>query len=117
MRTEYLHDLPVAWREAAAVFSALGDPARQRILLLFEPGEALSIKAIAEQFPLSRTAVVHHLTVLERAGILRQERQGKAALYSLRPGVVFGALDALRQYILAEYPDLADGAAKEQSHG
>ena len=98
--------LPDAMQPTAAVFSALGDPVRQRILLLFEPGESLSIKDIAGMFDLSRTAVVHHLAVLERAGILAQRRSGKAALYSTRPEVVLEAVTALRDYILEEYPDL-----------
>lgn len=106
MKREYLTMLPSAMQPTAAIFSALGDPVRQRILLLFEPGEALSIKDIAESFELSRTAVVHHLTVLERAGILARRRSGKASLYSTRPEVVLEAVTALRDYILEEYPDI-----------
>ena len=107
MKTQFLHELPEGMQPLASVFAALGDPVRQRILLLFEPGEALSIKEIAALFSLSRTAVVHHLNVLERAGVLAQERRGKATLYSVRPGVVLEALDALRQYILDEFPGVA----------
>lgn len=110
MKFEYIEALPEAMQPTAAIFSALGDPARQRILMLFEPGESLSIKEIADLFPLSRTAVVHHLAVLERAGILRQRRSGKSALYSVRPEVVLEAVTALRDYILEEYPGLASGS-------
>lgn len=106
MKIQYATDLPTAWLATAAVFSALGDPMRQRILLLFEPGESVSIKAIASLFALSRTAIVHHLGVLEKAGILSCERRGKEALYSLRPGIVLEAVENLRQYILREF--LAD---------
>ncbi len=107
MKYQYLDALPESMQSTAAIFAALGDPARQRILLLFEPGESLSIKEIADLFALSRTAVVHHLTVLERAGVLAQRREGKAALYSLRPEAVLDAVTALRDYILEEYPELA----------
>lgn len=106
MKHKYIHSLPDTMQPTAAIFSALGDPVRQRILLLFEPGESLSIKEIADLFDLSRTAVVHHLTVLERAGILQQRRAGKSALYSVRPEVVLEAVTALREYILEEYPSL-----------
>lgn len=109
MKREYIAELPESMLPTAAIFSALGDPVRQRILLLFEPGEALSIKDIAELFALSRTAVVHHLTVLERAGILAQRRAGKATLYSLRPEVVLAAVTAVRDYILGEFPGAAGG--------
>ena len=105
MKKEFIQDLPQDWLPAARVFAALGDPWRQKILLLFEPGEELSIKDIADIFPLSRTAVVHHLTVLERADVLQSRRDGKASLYSVRPGVVLAALDALHQYIYLTFPD------------
>lgn len=110
MKTEYVTDLPEDWMPAAAVFAALGDPMRQKILLLFEPGEELSIKDIADLFPLSRTAVVHHLSVLERAGILRARREGKAALYSLKVTTVLEAIDGLRRYIMDVFPEAAASA-------
>ena len=105
MNREYITELPESMKPTAAIFSALGDPVRQRILLLFEPGEALSIKEIADLFALSRTAVVHHLNVLERANILVQQRAGKATLYSIRPEVVLEAITALRGYILEVFPE------------
>ena len=67
MRTTYLNTLPEHWQPVAAVFAAMGDTTRQRILLLFEPGEELSIKDIAAEFDLGRSTIVHHLAVLEKA--------------------------------------------------
>ncbi|OYW38503.1 MAG: hypothetical protein B7Z35_07040 [Hydrogenophilales bacterium 12-61-10] len=93
------HDLPPEWSGVAQVFTALGDDWRQRILLAFEPGERLSIKAIADSLPLSRTAVVHHLGVLREAGILIAEKSGRAVLYHLDESRLQWALDALRSYI------------------
>lgn len=104
MRHHYIESLPAEWQPFAAVFAALGDPLRQKILLLFEPGEELSIKAVAGLFPQSRTTIVHHLTVLERSGILAVRRRGKEALYSVRPKTVLEALENLRLYILETYP-------------
>jgi DNA-binding GntR family transcriptional regulator len=57
MRNAYADSIPADWEQFAAVFSALGDSYRQRILLFFEPGERLTIKQIADVLPLSRTAV------------------------------------------------------------
>jgi DNA-binding transcriptional ArsR family regulator len=105
MKTDYLDELPRAWRPAAQVFAALGDPMRQKILLLFEAGEEISIKRIADVFPLSRTAIVHHLHVLEQAGILALRREGKAALYAVRPETVFDAVTRVRNYIIDNFPD------------
>ncbi len=100
MNTRYLNALPEDWQPIAAIYAALGDETRQKILLLFEPGEELSIKTIAGLFPLGRTTIVHHLGILEKAGILSVRREGKLALYSLKPDVVLQALDGLREYIL-----------------
>lgn len=105
MKSHYITALPDDWMPAARVFAALGDPMRQRILLLFEPGDELSIKTIVESFTLSRSAMVHHLNVLEQAGILQVRREGKAALYSVRPQVVLEALDNLRLYIYNTFPE------------
>ena len=106
MNRPFIEHLPEDWLPAAAVFAALGDPMRQKILLMFSSGEELSIKQIVEAFPLSRTAIVHHLGVLERADVLASRRDGREALYSVKPKTVLAALDALRDYIFAEFPNL-----------
>ena len=106
MFTQYIENLPDNWEPAEKVFSALGDPVRQKILLVFEPGEELAIKDIASVFPLSRTAMVHHLAVLERAGILSSRRRGKENLYSLHPEKVLAAIEDLRLYIEEVFPDV-----------
>jgi DNA-binding transcriptional ArsR family regulator len=58
-----------------AVFSALGDPTRRRILTRLASGPA-SITELAEPFAMTLPAVSKHLRVLERAGLLRREREG-----------------------------------------
>jgi DNA-binding transcriptional ArsR family regulator len=105
MKIHYRTTLPSHWQPVAAIFAALGDATRQRILLLFEEGEELSIKDIASQFDLGRSTVVHHLAILEKADILACRRAGKLALYSVRPGIILDALEKLRLYIEEEYPD------------
>ncbi len=106
MKIEYKETLPMEWTPTANVFAALGDPMRQKIILLFEEGEEISIKEIAALFPLSRTAIVHHLQVLERAGVLSVRRQGKEALYSVRPETVLTAVTRVRAYIYDNFPNL-----------
>jgi len=99
MRTTYLNSLPEHWQPVAAVFAAMGDTTRQRILLLFEPGEELSIKEIAAQFDYGRSTIVHHLAVLEKAGILVMRRKGRQALYSVSHDIVLDSLEKLRLFI------------------
>jgi DNA-binding transcriptional ArsR family regulator len=58
-----------------ALFAALGDRTRRRILVRLASGPA-TITELAEPFAMTLPAVSKHLRVLERAGLLRRERQG-----------------------------------------
>ena len=99
MSKKYHAALPKRWHGLARVFSALGDEQRQRLLLMFERGEELTIKDIYDACPLSRTAVTHHVRVLREAGVLRAEKRGKEVFLKPMPEVVRDAMDRLREYI------------------
>ena len=58
-----------------AVFAALADPTRRRIVAQLARGSA-TITELAEPFSMTLPAVSKHLRVLERAGLLRREREG-----------------------------------------
>ena len=77
MINDYSRALPEEWKSMSKVFTALGDEHRQRILLLFEPGERLNVGQIAEVSTLARSTVSHHLKVLHEAGVLASEKIGK----------------------------------------
>lgn len=81
MLTDYIQTLPEEWRDVSSMFVALGNPQRQRILLMFEPGERLNVTQIASASKLSRTAVSHHLKVLRQAGVLQNEKIGKEVYF------------------------------------
>ena len=57
------------------VFSALGDTTRRRILARLAEGPA-TITELAAPFEMTLPAVSKHLRVLERAGLMRRERDG-----------------------------------------
>ena len=78
---------------------ALGDPHRQRIVLMFEPGERLNIGQIVAASTLSRTAVAHHLKVLREAGVLRSEKSGREVYFWPDANTVREALDAVKDYV------------------
>jgi DNA-binding transcriptional ArsR family regulator len=65
-----------------AVFSALADPTRRRILARLARGTA-TVGELAEPFAMSLPAVSKHLGVLERAGLLRREVDGRIHRCSL----------------------------------
>ena len=71
--------------EADEVFVALADPTRRQLLdVLAARGEA-SATTLATRLPVSRQAVVKHLAVLDRAGLVRGIRRGREVRYTVRP--------------------------------
>jgi len=58
-------------------FFALSDPTRRAIIARLAGGES-SVAELAEPFQISAPAISKHLRVLERAGLLAQQRDGRA---------------------------------------
>lgn len=83
----------------STLFVALGDAHRQRILLSFEKNERLSILQIAESSQLSRTAVTHHLKVLERGGALQSEKIGREVYFWVNKAWMQQVLSNVMRYI------------------
>lgn len=68
-----------------AVFKALANATRRRILDLLR-AEPMTTGAVAEAFPdLDRTTVLQHIRVLERAELLTGRRVGKTRVLALAP--------------------------------
>jgi DNA-binding transcriptional ArsR family regulator len=67
-----------------AVFEALADPVRRRLLsqIAAQPATATEL---ANGLPISRQAVAKHLTSLARAGLLERERSGRDVRYRMTP--------------------------------
>ena len=68
----------------AAVFKALADPARVRIVsMLARSNEPACVCELFPQLGLSQATVSHHLKKLVQAGLLEREQRGVWAYYSL----------------------------------
>jgi DNA-binding transcriptional ArsR family regulator len=65
-------------------FSALSDPTRRAILARLAQGEA-SVGELARPFPISLPAISRHLSVLKKARLISNQRQGKQRLCKLHP--------------------------------
>ena len=76
--------------EVAAMFKALGDPVRLRLLSLIasHPGGEACVCEISATFDLSQPTISHHLKLLRAAGLLDCERRGTWVYYRLVPGVL-----------------------------
>jgi len=73
----------------AELFSALGDPARVRIVnLLATSSEAVCACELYEPLGLAQPTVSHHLKKLVEAGLLDREQRGKWVYFSLRRDAV-----------------------------
>lgn len=73
---------------SAAVFFALGDATRLRLVEQLGQGTARSATSLTEGGDVSRQAVTKHLRVLEDAGLVTHIKQGREVLYVLDAGRV-----------------------------
>ncbi len=71
----------------AALFKALGDPHRVRVvnLLLANPDQPVCVCDITAFLRLSQSTVSFHLKKLVNAGLLAREQRGTWAYYSINP--------------------------------
>ena len=80
-----------------AVFSALADPTRRRILHGLMAGEA-PVGQVARPFRVSAPAISRHLRVLERAGLVRRRKQGRIHQIELNAEPLRRAKDWIETY-------------------
>jgi len=81
------------------IFVALGDEHRQRMLLLFEPGERLNVGQIAEVSTLGRSTVSHHLKIMREAGVLGSEKVGKEVWFWINRSTLETTLGNVLDYL------------------
>jgi DNA-binding transcriptional ArsR family regulator len=66
------------------IFLSIADRSRRRILELLA-GKELPAGRIAEQFTMSRPAVIKHLRILRSADLITVRRQGRERIHALNP--------------------------------
>jgi DNA-binding transcriptional ArsR family regulator len=76
---------------AGAVFGALADPMRRRLLSEIAAHPATATE-LAGGLPISRQAVAKHLTSLFDAGLLERERAGRDVRYRITPAPLTEAM-------------------------
>lgn len=78
-------------------FIALADPTRRAILDRLSRGEH-SIGDLAAPFRMSLPAVSKHLSMLERAGLVRRRRRGRVRFCALTPRPMKDVADWIARY-------------------
>ena len=79
-------------------FSALVDPTRRAIIARLERQPGLSISELARPFPLKLPAILKHLDVLTRAGLLSRRKAGRVVSVDLLAGPIQEAMAWLKRY-------------------
>jgi DNA-binding transcriptional ArsR family regulator len=80
-----------------AVFAALADPTRRAIAERLAEGRA-SMTELAEPFDVTLPAIVKQLSVLEHAGLVEHEKDGRVRYFALVPGQLDSAAGWLQHY-------------------
>ncbi|MDQ6688618.1 MAG: metalloregulator ArsR/SmtB family transcription factor [Actinomycetota bacterium] len=101
---------------APALLEALGEPTRRAIFerLAVRPG---AVGELADELPVTRSAVSQHLKILKSAGLVTDRAIGTRRIYSVDPA----ALAAIREYFdafwtasLAAFRAIAEQPSEER---
>jgi DNA-binding transcriptional ArsR family regulator len=84
-------------RELDATFQALADPTRRAIVSALSRGQA-SVTELARPHRMSLPAVMKHLRVLEKAGLVTQRKTGRTRRCRLAPRPLKKAEAWISQY-------------------
>ncbi|MFO1323973.1 MAG: metalloregulator ArsR/SmtB family transcription factor [Burkholderiales bacterium] len=74
-------------RRLDAVFGALADPTRRAVLARLERGER-TVGDLARPFAMSLTGFLKHLHILEDAGLIARQKEGRVVSCRLAPGAL-----------------------------
>ena len=81
----------------SSTFAALADPTRRAILARLARGE-LSVKELAEPFPITAPSMTKHLKVLERAGLISRSRDAQKRPARLESAPLREVAEWIEQY-------------------
>jgi DNA-binding transcriptional ArsR family regulator len=70
---------------AGAVFQALADPTRRKVIALLSSSGPVTATQLAGRLPITRQAIAKHLAALAEAGLVSAAREGREVRYRLTP--------------------------------
>ena len=91
-------------------FSALSDATRRTILMRLSEGTS-SVGELAEPFKMSRPAISKHLRVLEKAGLVQTNRDGRISRCQLDARPMKDAMEWVEEY-RSYWENQLDGLAR-----
>lgn len=84
--------------ELNRTFAALADPTRRAILARLAQDSEVTVRELAEPFPISLQAISKHLKVLEHAGLITRGRTAQLRPSRLESAPLHDAAQWLEQY-------------------
>ena len=101
---------------AAASFDALGSEQRLSVLrcLVRAGPEGLSIGELGTRTDVTGSTLTHHLKLLNAAGLVKQQRQGRSTICA---AVAYAEVEALAHFLLTECCADAPAPCKDHDHG
>jgi DNA-binding transcriptional ArsR family regulator len=104
-------------------FGALAHPIRRAILTRLARDGSASVSELAEPFDVTLMAVSKHLKVMEEAGLIRREKDGRVHRCSFDPEAIAEAnawIEMHRRFWTQQLDSLAawlEGSGRESDHG
>ncbi len=99
-----------------AVFGALSDPTRRRVVETLARGGTVTASGLANQLPMTRQAVSKHLSALHGAELVSASKVGRETHYELRPQPLDEAARWI-QMVSAEWDDRLEALGRSLAKG
>ncbi len=101
-KTKLVEDL--AGNLDSKFFKSLSEPARQQLLKYLLLNGRCDIGTIAEHLPQDRSVISRHLQLMQEAGILISEKEGRFVYYSINGQEFLAKLESLAAQVRACVP-------------
>lgn len=96
-----------------AMWLALGDPTRRAVFEIVAQKHS-GVQEIADQLPVSRSAVSQHLKLLGDAGLVHARKVGRNRIYAAQPEKLQELREWLDAYWTIAMQGFADAADKDE---
>ncbi len=101
-------------RDVDAVFAALSDPTRRQVMRCLSEEGPITATELADRLPVSRQAIVKHLSSLEEAGLVASAVDGRSRRFRLTPGPMREAMGWMAD-VGAEWDDRLEALRRHLS--
>ncbi|MGZ4109065.1 MAG: ArsR/SmtB family transcription factor [Actinomycetota bacterium] len=101
-------------RDVDAVFAALSDPTRRQVMRCLSEEGPITATELADRLPVSRQAIVKHLSSLEDAGLVASAVDGRSRRFRLTPGPMRDAMGWMAD-VGAEWDDRLEALRRHLS--